>query len=102
MPQLDGGPSADELEQEAAFPASRWTNLFFRGEGVLGGDIVGGPIWTVFGPGVVDVALDGKPNNSSFAHNEYWKSGMDDDAMCKGDAPDHIRALRKALRLASA
>jgi WD40 repeat protein len=94
------GAHADALDElEAAFPASRWTNLYFRGEGVLGGDIVGGPVWTVFGPGVIDMALDGKPNGSSFAHNEYWKSSMADDAMCGGDAPAHIRALRQALRL---
>jgi WD40 repeat protein len=83
----------------STFPGVRWTNLYFRGPNLLKGDIVGGPVWPVFGAEVIDVPLDQRPNKSAFAHNEYWKCSLEDAALIEQGAPEHIRALRAALRL---
>jgi WD40 repeat protein len=95
-----GAGAAEAGDDGSTFPGVRWTNLFFRGPNLLKGDIVGGPVWPVFGPGVIDVPLDDKPNKAAFAHNEYWKSILEDAILVEQGPPEHIRALRQALRLA--
>jgi hypothetical protein len=75
----------------ALFAATRWTNIYAPCRNVFWGDVVGGPVAPLFGPGVKDVAL-GAPDGGQFlAHTRYWDEGAN-------TAP-HLVALRAALDL---
>lgn len=84
------------------FGAVRWTNLYFRTEGLLGGDLLAGPCWRHFDFGVADIALDRRSTGRLFAHNDYWSSELTTDDLenlfVSGE-PEHIAALRAALDL---
>lgn len=90
----------------AVFAATRWTNIFFGTHLVYIGDIVGGPVAPVFGPGVADIRL--KPDRWEFLHNDYWlgadqrrRGPADDYPTARPDPkpPPHILRLRQALNL---
>ena len=75
----------------ALFAATRWTNIYAPCRNVLWGDVVGGPVAPLFGPGGKDVAL-GAPDGGQFlAHTRYWDEGANTAA--------HLVALRAALDL---
>lgn len=88
----------------AVFGAVRWTNVHFRTESLLIGDIIGGPLWREFDYGVADIEVDWRPTGHAFAHNEYWRSALSTaDLRAKsstGELPEHLAALRSALDLA--
>ncbi|MEI9901517.1 MAG: hypothetical protein WDN31_16830 [Hyphomicrobium sp.] len=67
----------------------RWTNIFAPCRHVLWGDVIGGPVAPIFGPGVRDVALTGEVGRMMLAHTHYWDEGIGDD--------DHLAAIRSAL-----
>ena len=73
----------------ALFAATRWTNIYAPCRYVLWGDVVGGPVAPLFGPGVKDVALGPPDGSQFFAHTHYWDEG-------DKTAP-HLTALRAAL-----
>ncbi|GAA0274437.1 hypothetical protein GCM10009127_13690 [Alteraurantiacibacter aestuarii] len=99
----------------ALFAFTRWTNIFSPLRGVVGGDIVSGPVADIFGldagetekpvSGIRDIAVlptaGGTPQDRKkrwFTHLLYWNM----DAAKTGDAahvPAHIQALRDALAL---
>jgi hypothetical protein len=91
----------------ALFAAVRWTNIHFETEGLIRGDIVGGPVAPVFGPGIVDVRCDPSETGKTFAHNEYWRwPGANEEEQWAGgkgrayrDCPRYLHVLRNALNL---
>ncbi|MBG7614643.1 hypothetical protein IWC96_05025 [Brevundimonas sp. BAL450] len=75
----------------AAFASTTWTNLYFPSRMIVFGDIVSGPVASLFGPGIRDVKLAiGAPR---FRHNDYWRDPEADPT------PEWIVALRRALNL---
>lgn len=88
------GVTSRSPRHDAVFAATRWTNLYFPSVGGFWGDMIGGPIAPMFGPGVVDREVSGA-GVSGFLHNCYWVNPRG-----RGGDPAHIQALRSALRLA--
>jgi len=82
------------VHHAAAFAATRWTNIYDKGNGWLTGDPFSGPLDENFGPGVenIRVKLVGSLGRV-FTHTLYW------DLPAEGEADDHIRALRDAVDL---
>lgn len=67
----------------APFGPTRWTNLYFPVSHLVMGDLVGGPLAPLFGPGVRDVAV--RPGGRGrwkqfhrrlfpFSHSAYWRA----------------------------
>jgi hypothetical protein len=77
----------------AVFGAVRWTNIFAPRKWLLWGDLIGGPVADLFGPGVKDVKLSGAMSKSWIAHVNYW------DMEKFGDDMQHVDALRAAVNL---
>jgi len=77
----------------ALFAVTRWTNLYFPTRGLLGGDLIAGPLRDVFGGGVLDVPVETRQRSGRLSHTLYWTPP-------KGQ-PDasHIAALRRAVNL---
>lgn len=84
------GAAARRLHHAAPFASTRWKNLYFPNQLLLGGDLVGGVLAPLFGPAVRDVAVSTSRWGGLLSHTHYW-------------APDaknlHIAALRQALDL---
>ncbi|WP_374472195.1 hypothetical protein [Phenylobacterium sp.] len=88
------------VHHAAAFAATCWTNIFFETEGLIRGDIIGGPVAGAvkegrFGWGPQDVAVRREPRMPEFAHNAYWCFYTAAD----GAPAEHVLALRAALCL---
>ncbi len=87
-------PRSDEIHcsphHGAVFAAVRWTNIYAPRRNVLWGDMIGGPVAPLFGPGVEDIALDGAVARSIGAHTKYWVENRD---------TTHLEALREAINL---
>jgi hypothetical protein len=72
--------SRDELvsprvaHHAAAFCCVRWTNIFYPAALGLFGDLVGGPLASLFGEGIRDIPLTtgGWWRYTLFAHTRYW------------------------------
>ena len=77
----------------AVFAPTRWTNLYFPSHGVIWGDLIGGPVGSLFGKGVRDVAVKTGLSGGMASHTLYWTPGKG------GEALSHILALREALEL---
>jgi pimeloyl-ACP methyl ester carboxylesterase len=82
----------------AVFGAVRWTNIFFPMQGLLRGDLVGGPAAPVYGAGVQDVPACAPETGGWFPHMHYFAAECDPPW---GDPSwsDHRKALRDALAL---
>ena len=76
----------------APFALTRWTNLYFPCRALVGGDLIGGPVAPVFGPGVKDIQVHTARRFGLFAHTLYWSDPRPGD--------DHIVQLLAALRIA--
>ena len=57
---------------------------------MIWGDVIGGPVAPLFGPGVKDVALTREVGRMMLAHTHYWDEGRGEE---------HLNALRNALNL---
>ena len=85
------------LGSKSPFAVTRWTNMWFpvnRGE--LRGDWFGGPLRSLFGPGIRDIGVQGnldERHKRGTAHTEYFKHPD------KGGADDAAGHIRKALAL---
>ncbi len=75
----------------ALFAATRWTNIYAPRNNLLWGDVVAGPVASLFGPGVKDVALKGDVAKILVAHVHYWDTGHGDR--------EHLEALQAAMNL---
>lgn len=87
----DGEEGRWQAHHAAPFGAVRWTNLYFPYDGRLRGDLVGGPVAPLFGPGVVDVPVRSSRVGGLSCHTHYWTA----DA----NIGEHIVELRRALDL---
>jgi hypothetical protein len=88
------GPDGEKRWQThhgAVFAAVKWTNIYFPYDGKLEGDMVGGPVHRLFGPGVEDVPVRSSRARSLSCHTHYWTP----DA----NVGEHLVALRRALDL---
>jgi hypothetical protein len=97
---------ADDAEAEpraphngAVFCAVRWTNIYFPAEGILRGDLVGGPAGPVFGPGVIDTPARAPKYKGWTPHLQYFH--LEADPRPWGDPTwvDHREALREGIAL---
>ncbi len=75
----------------AVFGPTRWTNLFFPCRAIFRGDLIGGPVQSVLGRGIRDIAVRTRLWRGFFSHTLYWTPEGGDDA--------HVAALRDALDL---
>jgi hypothetical protein len=75
----------------AVFAPVRWTNIFAPARNVFRGDIIGGPVAPLFGPGIKDIPLTGEVGRMMLAHTHYWDQGRRDEK--------HLEVLRSALNL---
>jgi hypothetical protein len=79
----------------AVFAPVRWTNIFAPCRLVFWGDVVGGPVRFIFGPGVKDVALEGSIGRRRLAHTHYWDAVKSDAGKgVTNDQKEHLEALR--------
>lgn len=91
------GPRAPH--NAAVFSAVRWTNIFFPAQGVLRGDLVGGPAAPVFGPGVEDIAARAPKAGGWTPHLQYFHTEADATPWGEPHWIDHREALRKGLAI---
>lgn len=77
------------LHHAAPFAVTRWTNLYFQTNwNGLKGDLIGGPLATLFGSWVKDIPLS--PIGGRFNHTSYW---------LKDDNSKHLQALSESLQM---
>lgn len=88
------------LHHAAQFAPTRWVNLYFPVKFGLLGDLVGGPLRQVFGPGIVDIPVtDGWAQFAPLlSHTHYWRKPATPELF--GPAPA-LAALCGALSLSS-
>lgn len=90
--------SALVSSEASVFASTRWTNMYFPVRSGVIGDLVGGPLSGVFGPGILDIALRTPTNvprwRSLFpwAHSNYWLPVVGD----RGTRLDRRRRNRAA------
>lgn len=93
----EAGPRAPH--NAAVFCAVRWTNIYFPCSGLVRGDLIGGPVAPVFGPGVIDVAARA-PRLGGFApHLHYFRPETDGREWGDPSWADHREALRDAVAI---
>lgn len=97
------GKAQRAVHHGAVFAATRWTNVFDRGNGWATGDPISGPMTENFGPGVenIQVELHGSLGRV-FTHTLYWSSTATGGEVAPpaGAAPrSHLQVLRDAVDL---
>lgn len=76
------------------FALVRWTNLYFKSKRLVYGDPIGGPVGSHFGPGVLDIKVQGAANNRQvFTHEHYWTT-------TNHEVPSAVQTLQEVLDLA--
>ncbi|KQU87578.1 hypothetical protein ASD12_07710 [Mesorhizobium sp. Root102] len=85
----------------AVFAATRWTNIFDRGNGWLTGDPISGPMAENFGPGVQNIQVELRGSlGRVFTHTLYWSLAATGVEVAAGDQPrSHLVVLRDAVDL---
>lgn len=83
------------LNHAALFAVTKWTNLYFPARWLLKGDLIGGPLGEVFGPGVQDVAVSTRERKGWLAHTSYWTA----DLVARNNPVAALGALIRALDL---
>ncbi|MBB6410283.1 hypothetical protein [Mesorhizobium sangaii] len=87
----------------AVFAATRWTNIFDRGNGWLTGDPISGPMTENFGPGVENVQVELRASlGRIFTHTLYWSlaaTGVEVAAPAGAVPRTHLAVLRDAVDL---
>jgi predicted esterase len=82
----------------AAFATTRWTNIYFPMQGIMRGDLIGGPCRETFGPGVKDIAARSPRRGGWFPHLDYFQP-TSQGAWGDPSWEDHRVALRTALEI---
>ncbi|ADV09502.1 hypothetical protein LB559_22775 [Mesorhizobium sp. BR1-1-3] len=85
----------------AVFAATRWTNIFDRGNGWLTGDPISGPMAENFGPGIENIQVELRGSlGRVFTHTLYWSLAATGIEVAAGDQPrSHLAVLRDAVDL---
>jgi hypothetical protein len=87
----------------AVFAATRWTNIFDRGNGWLTGDPISGPMTENFGPGVENIQVELRSSlGRLFTHTLYWSlaaTGVEVAAPAGTPSCSHLEVLRNAVDL---
>ena len=90
------------LHHAACFAVTRWTNMYYPAYGGLCGDLVGGPLAAVFGPGISDIPVKsaGWRRFTPAAHTTYWDKQSDAPASIDAKAAEDfaLPSLRQVLR----
>lgn len=76
----------------AVFAATRWTNLYFPCRFMIWGDLVGGPLASLFGRYVRDIAVKTRLRGGLLSHTLYWTQQ-------RGKDNTHADTLRDVLNL---
>lgn len=98
-------PETWSIHDAAPFAAVRWTNVYDPHHLIFQGDIISGPLASVFGRGIRDINLqDLRGPAGEFTHTLYWSlpEGLDWTVAtdrARANALPHIRVLHKALNL---
>ncbi|MGX9142508.1 hypothetical protein [Mesorhizobium sp. 128a] len=95
------GKAQRAVHHGAVFAATRWTNVFDRGNGWATGDPISGPMTENFGPGVENIQVELKGSlGRVFTHTLYWSLTATGDEVAAGTAPrSHLQVLRDAVDL---
>lgn len=83
------------VDHAALFAVTAWTNLYFPCRYFLYGDLVGGPVAPIFGPGVRDRSVTTSILGGWLSHTFYWsrpKTGL-------GGSQSSVQVLIEALDL---
>jgi hypothetical protein len=87
----------------AVFAATRWTNIYDKGDGLVTGDPIGGPLGENFGPAVQDVQVRMTWRLwRIFTHTQYWSldaKGVEVSPATGTVTRSHIEVLRDAVDL---
>ena len=96
------------LHHAAPFAVTRWTNLYFPAALGIFGDFVGGPLSSVLGLGIKDIAVTtrscrGFARRTLLAHLCYWhaEDAESPESTSKNALIPSLHALRQALNLSS-
>ncbi|ESZ43956.1 hypothetical protein X731_21715 [Mesorhizobium sp. L2C054A000] len=97
------GKAQRAVHHGAVFAATRWTNVYDRGNGWATGDPISGPMTENFGPGVENIQIELRSSlGRIFTHTLYWSSTANgvEIALPAGTAPrSHLQVLRDAVDL---
>lgn len=74
----------------AVFAPTRWTNIYSPSRFIVKGDMIGGPLRTIFGAGVLDKAVNISGRLGFLTHTLYWAPVGDQS---------HLLEFRRALDL---
>jgi hypothetical protein len=87
-------PKKWTLHHAAPFAAVRWTNIYDPHRLIFQGDVISGPVASVFGKGIRDINLKELRGQSCvFSHTLYWALPK------KGGSMAPVDALRQAINL---
>ena len=97
------GKAQRAVHHGAVFAATRWTNVFDRGNGWATGDPISGPMTENFGPGVENIQVELRSAlGRIFTHTLYWSltAAGGEVTLPAGVAPrSHLQVLRDAVDL---
>jgi hypothetical protein len=108
-PKHEGGKDERKgylLHHGAAFACTKWTNLYFPAKLGFFGDLVGGPLREVFGPGILDVAVDspergGWLKHTPLIHTHYWNEDTVSEEPPESGKEWALHAVQEAMNLDS-
>ncbi len=81
---------ARKYHHAAHFAMTRWTNIYFPQKLLIFGDLISGPLQSVFGKGVRDIKSWYHGKLGLFSHTKYWKPSKNNR---------HLVELRNAINL---
>ena len=90
------------LHDAGLFACTRWTNIYFPAYLSVFGDIVGGPLRKLFGPGILDIAVRSKKpirDRTLPAHNSYWANETTLDTSDPDMLPYSLKTIIDVLDL---
>lgn len=92
------------LHDAGLFACTRWTNIYFPAYLNVFGDIVGGPLRKLFGPGIRDIAVRSNKiirDRTLPAHNSYWASETTSETSSSDELPNSLKTIIDVLDLSN-
>jgi hypothetical protein len=98
------GPKGNQHPHHATvFAATRWTNIYDKGDDLIVGDPISGSLRENFGPGIEEIRVRMKwALGRIFTHTQYWSvKAKGDEVLPSGKIGhgSHLHALRDAVDL---